>query len=845
MATSVVNPRAQFFANNGRPLIGGRIHTYVAGSSTRARTYKDAAKAQPNTNPIVLDGRGEAQIYLAEGVEYKFVVEDGKGALIYTQEPVYGAIWPNAADWPSDATLAFKYAMQSEAARDEAYAAVESIGVVHFFDKYADYAGGISAGEIVEIENDETRNNFRTRYKIQIDGSLQYLVTLPSQSSIRHAILSYPDYAAASAAAATLPDGQAVDALDEKKRYKVQAGALVFVVNLDQLRLDLAEPTGSAQAGYLPAGTGAIPTTVQGKLRERITPADKGAIGDGATNDTAKFSLLETDFPGREVDLLGKTYRVDKQPTGCVYKNGSFKLASGAVFPANRDSGQSNRGAEITLKANSDDSRYSVPSGLMGSIVVLGDSISHGAFVGNSYQDGWVNILKRMLNAETGGRGYGFTPLLSLGSGATLTQEVHDVSISGAWEAKESSTGGGDVLHGLSYTSSTAGDTITISCPTFQQSVRIWYIEDVGAGTFSYAVNGGAAYNIVTAAAARNTVKSKLIPMNDNGAGAFSVVLTVVSGSVTLTGIGYETSPNTGAELAGNVVQNFSQSGRRLRYATEDMVDLACRGSVLILALGYNDSGDVETDQAYNTAYQQVIDWVIKYCLKYNTTLVVPDFCWWSTPANKARQGLKRAATESRGIYIPLPDYLTRDQLLKNEFSDTFYLVDTLKKWSDGAHPNRNGAKWIAETVAKAMGLSCTSKEQALAFHDYPWPLQFDAASLLKNSNSQMPYVSYVKRVGDSLVYSLRAVTKTGFLGSGSEYVVNKTLSAVNSRQYQVLNTTGIAAQPVVAIAESGATLSSFSVGLAGDIRIRSFNNFVDGLTHSFTMPLDVTASTA
>lgn len=191
MATSVVNPRAQFFANNGRPLIGGRIHTYVAGSSTRARTYKDAAKAQPNTNPIILDGRGEAQIYLAEGVEYKFVVEDSKGALIYTQEPVYGVIWPNAEQWPSDATLAYQY-------MSEAKAAVDSMGVTRApFDTYAQALSarpGLEDGERIEISIDETQGGSRTR-------------------------------------------------------YKVEAGELVFLLNLDQLRSDLAKPSGKEPVG--------------------------------------------------------------------------------------------------------------------------------------------------------------------------------------------------------------------------------------------------------------------------------------------------------------------------------------------------------------------------------------------------------------------------------------------------------------------------------------------------------------------------------------------------------------------------------------------------------------------
>lgn len=173
MATSVVNPRAQFFANNGRPLIGGRIHTYVAGSSTRARTYKDAAKAQPNTNPIILDGRGEAQIYLAEGVEYKFVVEDSKGALIYTQEPVYGAVWPNTEQWPSDATLSYQY-------MSEAKAAAGAIGPIKFYDTLAQAQGdlaNLTEGDLVEIAQDEGADGARTRRRF-LGGALAFVVNL-------------------------------------------------------------------------------------------------------------------------------------------------------------------------------------------------------------------------------------------------------------------------------------------------------------------------------------------------------------------------------------------------------------------------------------------------------------------------------------------------------------------------------------------------------------------------------------------------------------------------------------------------------------------------------------------
>lgn len=601
-----------------------------------------------------------------------------------------------------------------------------------------------------------------------------------------------------------------------------------------------------------PADGGTVYEVVGGRLiREGwptlgVDPRWYGIRGNGTANDTAAFALLEQSVTGKQVDLLGKTYLVDRQPTANDYFNGYFKRASDShVFKAGRfNPAQANRGAEITLKAKAEDSRYSVPVGLNKAIVVLGDSISHGAFVGNSYHNGWVNILKRMLNAETGGKGYGFAPMLTIGSGATLTKEVHDVSVSGSWVGKESTTGGEDILQGLSFTSSTAGDYIQFSVPTFQQYVRLWYVEDVGAGTFSYAVNGGAATNVNTSAASRNVAKSVLIPMNDNGAGAFTVKLTVVSGSVTLCGISYETPPNAGDEKAGNVVHNFSQSGRRLKPATEGMIDLACRGSVLVLALGYNDHADCATDAAYNAAFQQRIDWIIQYCLKYNTTLVVADFCWWAAPSNPARQGLKRAATEARGIYVPLPDYLTRDQLLKTEYIDSYYMIDTLKMWADTAHPNAAGQKWMAETVAKAMGLSCTSKEQALALHDYPWPLQFDAASIFKNSFTQMPYLSHVKRNGDSLVFGIKAVTKTGAaIPAGAGNVLNKDLSVANSRQFSYYNASAVDGYMPINLNAAGAVSTGIQVGLANNINVASYNPYLSNIDYGFSLPLDVTVN--
>jgi len=50
--------------------------------------------------------------------------------------------------------------------------------------------------------------------------------------------------------------------------------------------LDLNSPTGSSLVGFIQAGTGAVATTVQTKLRETVSIKDFGAVGDGVTDDT-------------------------------------------------------------------------------------------------------------------------------------------------------------------------------------------------------------------------------------------------------------------------------------------------------------------------------------------------------------------------------------------------------------------------------------------------------------------------------------------------------------------------------------------------------------------------------
>jgi hypothetical protein len=81
MTTGVLAPSGiqKFFDNNGNPLALGLVYTYQAGTSTPVATYTDSTLGTPNANPIVLNFRGEAPIWLVPGQAYKFNVTDAAG----------------------------------------------------------------------------------------------------------------------------------------------------------------------------------------------------------------------------------------------------------------------------------------------------------------------------------------------------------------------------------------------------------------------------------------------------------------------------------------------------------------------------------------------------------------------------------------------------------------------------------------------------------------------------------------------------------------------------------------------------------------------------------------------
>jgi hypothetical protein len=88
MAILVPGPKFQNFDSNGDPLVGGRLYTYAAGTTTSQATYTDSTGSAANTNPIILDARGEANVWIDPGLSYKYVLKDANDVTIWTVDNI-------------------------------------------------------------------------------------------------------------------------------------------------------------------------------------------------------------------------------------------------------------------------------------------------------------------------------------------------------------------------------------------------------------------------------------------------------------------------------------------------------------------------------------------------------------------------------------------------------------------------------------------------------------------------------------------------------------------------------------------------------------------------------------
>lgn len=103
---------AQLTTSTGIPLVGGKLYTYLAGSTTPATVYQDDAGGSSHTNPIILNARGEppAPVWINGGQSIKFALHDAADVPIRTIDDVTGVGDPTGITNTASEWTTFSYA---------------------------------------------------------------------------------------------------------------------------------------------------------------------------------------------------------------------------------------------------------------------------------------------------------------------------------------------------------------------------------------------------------------------------------------------------------------------------------------------------------------------------------------------------------------------------------------------------------------------------------------------------------------------------------------------------------------------------------------------------------------
>jgi len=217
---------AQFLDNSGNVLTGGKIFTYSAGTTTNQVTYTTSAGNIPHSNPIILDASGRVpsggEIWLTDGLAYKFILRDANDVLIATYDNVIG-INSNFVNFTNEQEIQTA-----------------------------------TAGQTVFNLTTTTYSPATNSLSVFVDGVNQY------GPGAQYA------YVETDSDTVTFVNGLHVGAL----------------VKFTTSQLNASSGGDAFQISYTPPFTGSVGTNVGDKLAQYISVKDFGAVGDGVTDDT-------------------------------------------------------------------------------------------------------------------------------------------------------------------------------------------------------------------------------------------------------------------------------------------------------------------------------------------------------------------------------------------------------------------------------------------------------------------------------------------------------------------------------------------------------------------------------
>jgi hypothetical protein len=292
MATLMPYLPHQFSDDNGAPLAGGKVYTYIAGTVTPKATYTTFFGTTPHDNPIILDASGRpdngTSIWLGSG-GYKFIVKDSLDVEIDTIDNVNSDDGDTLSVFYVENIAALKAltAGQYDLVYVEGYY-TPGDGGGGWFDWDADSTATMDNGVVIQVNAGGDG-----RYNRIVDGNVSPLWfgakgdgTTDASSAMSYAntyadsvnksiVVDGGTYLFATNPALTVPVIFSGDGM-----FKVTVTTfnmpLIPVVGINDLKKHF-DCSGEANAPVFPAGT-------------TITPQFFGAKGDSVTDDSPAFS---------------------------------------------------------------------------------------------------------------------------------------------------------------------------------------------------------------------------------------------------------------------------------------------------------------------------------------------------------------------------------------------------------------------------------------------------------------------------------------------------------------------------------------------------------------------------
>ena len=279
---------AQFFDNSGNVLTGGKLYTYLAGTTTPAATYTTSAGSTAWSNPIVLDasGRvsGSGEIWLTDGIAYKFVLKDSNDVLIATYDNLTG-INSSFVNFVSQTEIQTATAGQTVFTLTTMQYQPGTNNLLVFVDGVNQYEGSTYSF----VETNATTVTFISG--LHVGAEVKFTTAVPINT------------------------------------MTTDAGSVAFTGFKSQVGnvQDLANDDGSDWIGFQPDGTGAVARSVQDKLRDEVSVKDFGATGDGVTDDTAAIQAAIDNAVANDIALV-------RVPSGTYNITEPIRLYTGVSF---------------------------------------------------------------------------------------------------------------------------------------------------------------------------------------------------------------------------------------------------------------------------------------------------------------------------------------------------------------------------------------------------------------------------------------------------------------------------------------------------------------------------------